>query len=81
MYEKLIDFVIDTTLKSKWKNRDWNINNIIVDKNHKLHLIDLDSITDNYSYDNVMVAVSFWDISGFKIDNHLKQRLMVLKHV
>jgi len=81
LYEKLIDFVIDTTLKSKWKNRDWNINNIIVDKNHKLHLIDLDSITDNYSYDNVMVAVSFWDISGFKIDNHLKQKLMVLKHV
>ena len=49
LYEKLINLVIDTTIKSKWKHRDWNINNIIVDKNHKFHLIDLDSINVNYN--------------------------------
>ena len=81
LYEKLINLVIDTTIKSKWKHRDWNINNIIVDKNHKFHLIDLDSITDNYNYDNILGAVGFWDINGVKIDDNLKQRLMVLKHV
>ena len=81
MYEKLINLVIDTTIKSKWKHRDWNINNIIVDKNHKFHLIDLDSITDNYNYDNILGAVGFWDINGVKIDDNLKQRLKILKNV
>ena len=81
LYEKLINLVIDTTIKSKWKHRDWNINNIIVDKNHKFHLIDLDSITDNYNYDNILGAVGFWDINGVKINDNLKQRLKILKNV
>ena len=81
LFEKLIDLVIDTTIKCKWKNRDWNINNVIIDKNNKFHLIDLDSITDNYYYENVVASVNRWDINDVRIDNHLKNRLKILKNV
>ena len=81
LFEKLIDLVIDTTIKCKWKNRDWNINNVIVDKNNKFHLIDLDSVTDNYYYENVIASVNRWDINGVRVDNHLRNRLKILENV
>ena len=81
LFEKLIDLVIDTTINCKWKNRDWNINNVIVDKNNKFHLIDLDSVTDNYYYENVIASVNRWDINGVRVDNHLRNRLKILENV
>ena len=81
LYEKLINLVIDTTIKSKWKHRDWNINNVIVDKNNKFHLIDLDSVTDNYYYENVIASVNRSDINGVRVDNHLRNRLKILENV
>ena len=81
LYEELMNFVIDTTIKSKWKNRDWTLKNIIVDNNNKFHIIDLDSITQDYNYYHLLGMVREWKINHTAIDDKHVKRLKVLEYV